>query len=147
MYYFCFFKILTYILGIFIELVAGVLYPAQQTLHYLKLIQSTTAKHESKNTKNTVACAKVYYWGVYWILLGWVHWLYTAFWFLPFAYETKLILTLTLSHPKIHAPQSFIKYVIQNPRVKIKVNAIKEKLEKLYEKEILPRLVKANLIK
>ena len=112
------------------------MYPAQQTLYYL-----------DKAQKDKKYYAKLNYWVAYWILLSACGLLYYVLYFFPFAYETKVILTLALSHPGIEAPQLFITFVVQNPRVKIQIIKAKKKLKETLENKILPKMKQFKLFK
>ena len=120
---------MTYTICFIIEVFAGVMYPAQQTLYYLEKVNE-----DKKYFKN------LNYWVAYWVLLGAISLVYHLTYFFPFAYEIKVILTLALSHPNIDAPQLFITFVVKNPRARIQFLKTKKKLKDVLELIIFPKM-------
>lgn len=85
------------------EIGAGVLYPAYETLNV-----------EMKSTQRRVS-----HWMTYWSALAIINLAYQFLYFLPFSYEARVLLVVSLAHPKLEGPELIQNVILQNPRVKI----------------------------
>ena len=86
---FILFRTLSLILCLAVEFFSGILYPCRET--YTAIQQQASPR-------------KQIYWMTYWVAYAVLNLAYHLIFFFPFAYEARVLLTITLAHPKVEAP-------------------------------------------
>lgn len=67
------------------------------------------------------------------------------FYFFPFSYEIRVILTLLMAHPQIEAASTIYNFLVTNPLIMIKLIDLRNRLRDKLDKEILPKMKEYRL--